>query len=88
MKELRTFEILVKDAKLKKKILDYIYKYGHFENILLILIRENYIKNHPFKNVILLKLKVTAIAMRLLQNSKSSKSVVFTTKSVAVCSAL
>lgn len=42
MKELRTFEILIKDTKMKKELLDYIYKYRHFENILLILIKQNY----------------------------------------------
>ncbi len=42
MKELRTFKIRINDDKLNNKLLSFIYKYRHFENILLILIKQNY----------------------------------------------
>lgn len=40
--ELRTFSIRIKNKKHIKTLTDYIYKYRHFENMLLILIKENY----------------------------------------------
>jgi len=39
---LRTFSIRIKSDKLKKKIKSLLFTYKHFENILLILINQNY----------------------------------------------
>ena len=41
-KELRTLSIRINSTKLNKKILSLVYTYRHFENILLILIKQNY----------------------------------------------
>jgi len=40
--ELRTLSIRINSTKLNKKILSLVYSYRHFENILLILIKQNY----------------------------------------------
>ncbi|OSS42605.1 Mobile element protein [Desulfurella amilsii] len=40
--ELRTFSIRINSNKLNKKVLSLIYSYRHFENILLILLKQNY----------------------------------------------
>lgn len=40
--ELRTLSIRINSIKLNKKILSLVYSYRHFENILLILIKQNY----------------------------------------------
>ena len=39
---IRTITIRLVDKKVKKNITDFVYKYKHFENILLILIKQNY----------------------------------------------
>jgi putative transposase len=40
--ELRTFSIRIKSDKLEKKLKNILFTYKHFENILLILINQNY----------------------------------------------
>jgi len=40
--ELRTLSIRINSTKLNKKILSFVHSYRHFENILLILIKQNY----------------------------------------------
>jgi len=40
--ELKTFSIRIKSDKLEKKLKNILFTYKHFENILLILINQNY----------------------------------------------
>lgn len=44
-KNIRTYKMRIKDKKFKSKVIDYIYKYRHFENMYLILLYQDYKQN-------------------------------------------
>jgi|GEM_PF-3461860 len=83
--ELRTFSIRIKSDKLEKKIKDILFTYKHFENMVLILINQNYnlykekwLKDKLFKLCNPIKIKGDYEFCRLLKslwNSGSGKSV-------------
>ncbi|WP_427337935.1 transposase [Caloranaerobacter sp. DY30410] len=41
-KNVRTYKMRIKDKKFKSKVIDYIYKYRHFENMYIILLHQDY----------------------------------------------
>ncbi|OSS42775.1 Mobile element protein [Desulfurella amilsii] len=74
--ELRIFTIRIKNKKFVKTLTDYIYKYRHFENILLILIKENYelfLQGKTENDFKYLTSKITLRNALLNYNSKNSK---------------
>ncbi|KGG80147.1 hypothetical protein Y919_07775, partial [Caloranaerobacter azorensis H53214] len=44
-KNIRTYKMRIKDKKFKSKVIDYIYKYRHFENMYIILLNQDYKQN-------------------------------------------
>ncbi|WP_427337866.1 RNA-guided endonuclease TnpB family protein [Caloranaerobacter sp. DY30410] len=44
-KNIRTYKMRIKDKKFKSKVINYIYKYRHFENMYIILLNQDYKQN-------------------------------------------
>ncbi|WIF95944.1 transposase [Caminicella sporogenes] len=44
-KNIRTYKMRIKNKKFKSKVIDYIYKYRHFENMYIILLNQDYKQN-------------------------------------------